>query len=64
MAPEVFAGNGRYDEKCDVYSFAMLLLEIHNNGDISKYFHTRNSGHGKKKTSGQILHDAANGWRP
>jgi hypothetical protein len=42
----------------------MLLLEIHNNGDISKYFHTGNSGHGTKKTSGQILHDAANGWRP
>jgi hypothetical protein len=39
----------------------MLLLEIHNNGDISKYF---NKGQGKRKTGGQIMHNAANGWRP
>eukprot|EP00520_Triparma_pacifica_P006611 CAMPEP_0118669454 /NCGR_PEP_ID=MMETSP0785-20121206/20915_1 /TAXON_ID=91992 /ORGANISM="Bolidomonas pacifica, Strain CCMP 1866" /LENGTH=470 /DNA_ID=CAMNT_0006564149 /DNA_START=77 /DNA_END=1489 /DNA_ORIENTATION=+ len=61
MAPEVFAGNGRYDEKCDVYSFAMLLLEIHN-GNISAFFNNKKAG--KKKTGGQIMHKAAEGWRP
>ena len=28
MAPEIFAGGGHYDESCDVYSFAMLLVEL------------------------------------
>ena len=41
-------------------SFAMLLLEIHN-GNISAFF---NNKIGKKKTSGQIMHNAAGGWRP
>ncbi|GMI56312.1 hypothetical protein TeGR_g12143, partial [Tetraparma gracilis] len=61
MAPEVFAGDGHYDEACDVYSFSMMLLEIHNHGDIRPFFKTST---GKNKSGGAVMSQTAQGIRP
>ena len=38
VAPEVFRGDDRYDEKCDVYSFGVLLGCALYGGEVSDFF--------------------------
>ena len=58
VAPENFRGD-YYDEKTDVYSFAITLIAIHMDGDISKFFF------GDKPRSGLVAATKiAKEWRP
>ena len=61
MAPEVFAGDGRFDERCDAYSFSLLLLEMHNHGDVGAFFVAQG---GQKMSANAVMAQTANGGRP
>ena len=61
VAPEVYRGDGVYDEKCDVYSFGIMLGVALYGGDVDDFFWWDRS----KKLSGYIVSQRIlRGWRP
>ncbi len=62
MAPEVFLGNP-YDEGCDVYSFAIVMLEVAFDGNLEKIFRL-NGQPGRASIGLSIAHQVTQGWRP
>jgi Amt family ammonium transporter len=75
MAPEVFMGS-RYGEPCDVYSFAICLLEVAHNGDVATVFSPNDESENKKEDGEEkvetpskkiglaVAHQVTKGWRP
>jgi len=54
MAPEMVTEHD-YDMKVDVYSFAILMLELFNNGDLINFY---------KTAPALAMHKVLGGWRP
>ncbi|GMI13485.1 hypothetical protein TrLO_g4209 [Triparma laevis f. longispina] len=63
MAPEVIKGE-QYSEKCDVYSFGMLLADVIMDGRVKKLFAgAGDNGGSVKMSSYRLLKMVAEGWR-
>ena len=62
MAPEVILDSGVYDEKCDVYSFGMLIADVIMDGRLRRLFNT-DKAEGGNNASEPLLQRVVNGWR-
>ncbi|GMI00431.1 hypothetical protein TrVE_jg11462 [Triparma verrucosa] len=64
MAPEVIR-NEQYNEKCDVYSFGMLLADVIMDGRVKKLFaaDTESDERSGKMSSERLLKMVSEGWR-
>jgi serine/threonine protein kinase len=66
-APEVLRGDGQYNEKADVYSFGMLLINVAvDTGGLGKFVEAKwAADHGERRRIIQVLTEMINGeWHP
>ena len=67
IAPEVFRGE-HYDESADVFSFAIIMCAVANNGDLSGFFKgafERGGVNSDASVTGMVIPNKfAMGWRP
>ena len=61
MAPEVILESGDYNEKCDVYSFGILIADVIMDGRVRKLFEADKSL--GTKSSEALLQHVVEGWR-
>ncbi|CAG9462992.1 unnamed protein product [Pedinophyceae sp. YPF-701] len=59
IAPENFAG-GEYDEKCDVFSLALVMYEVMTGDVLSRKYHLERSA----LSGREFMQRLSQGWRP